>query len=71
MTPDDILYAVLLLFCVVCGFFVRRISNLQQRRICCTLIGFSLLTVISSYHIIHPVILTVVNAAIVLNINKQ
>ncbi|KAF8764374.1 Lysophospholipid acyltransferase 7 like protein [Argiope bruennichi] len=53
------------------GFFVRKVRSTQQKKLICTILGFSVLLILSGSYILHPILLTVINAAIVLCANKR
>ncbi|XP_054711762.1 lysophospholipid acyltransferase 7-like, partial [Uloborus diversus] len=71
MILEDFIYLFLLLFSTVCGFFLRNIEDSAKRKYACTLLGFAILLPVSGYHIFHLLLLTIVNAGIVLKINKR
>ncbi|XP_035207210.1 lysophospholipid acyltransferase 7-like isoform X2 [Stegodyphus dumicola] len=70
MTPDDTIYLILLLVSTSFGYFVRQVKHVKMKQYVCTLIGFILLAIVSGFHILHPLVLTTVNAVLVLHVKR-
>ncbi|XP_055954004.1 lysophospholipid acyltransferase 7-like [Argiope bruennichi] len=71
MNIGDWIYLCMLLLSTSFGFFVRKVRSTQQKKLICTILGFSVLLILSGSYILHPILLTVINAAIVLCANKR
>ncbi|GFU03661.1 lysophospholipid acyltransferase 7 [Nephila pilipes] len=71
MIIDDWIYLSALMLSTSFGFFVRKVENAQNRQLICTVIGFILLFMVSGVYILHPLLLTIVNATIVLYTSKR
>ncbi|KAG8181100.1 hypothetical protein JTE90_003149 [Oedothorax gibbosus] len=72
MQTEDFIYLFLLLLSISIGFVLRNFKDVQKKKWISTTIGFTMLLIVSGvYHVLHPVILTLVNAVIVLYINKR
>ncbi|CAG0896922.1 unnamed protein product [Cyprideis torosa] len=66
MSLEDMIYVVCLLFSIGFGHFYREIRDPQKRRMVATFTGMILVLLVSGWDIIHPIIMILVNAAIVL-----
>ncbi|XP_064462895.1 lysophospholipid acyltransferase 7-like [Ornithodoros turicata] len=62
----DIIYTGLLLLCVMMGHFLYIIQSAGMRRNFCTVFGIILVVIVSGWHTVHPLTMTVVNSLIVI-----
>ncbi|XP_063223460.1 lysophospholipid acyltransferase 7 isoform X2 [Bacillus rossius redtenbacheri] len=70
MNNDDLIYASLLLFSITFGYFIRLFKERELRKWVSTLVGLLLVFVVSGFHIVHPLICTLINALIIVNMDK-
>lgn len=61
----DIIYLGLLLASIVVGNFVLKIDGVQRRKTFCTLFGALLVVLVSGQHAVHSMLVTTVNAFII------
>lgn len=71
MNLEDIIYLLLLLFCMVFGAYYRKIENVDTKKNVGTLLGLSIVIIVSGIHTIHLLITTFINAYLILYKNKR
>lgn len=71
MSWEDIIYLFLLFFCIGFGYVYRQIEDLEKRKLVGTVVGLFVIFIVSGFHILHPVVTTLVNALIILYIDKR
>ncbi|XP_026670048.1 lysophospholipid acyltransferase 7 [Ceratina calcarata] len=62
---SDIIYVLLLSFCVFIGFYYRNISDPDVKKWIGTIIGFAITVIVSGSHTYYPLIFTLINAIII------
>lgn len=65
MNYTDIIYAGLLLLSILMGSFLYTIKTICLRQAFCTAFGLALVIIVSGWHAIHPLVVTVVNCFLV------
>ncbi|KAG7210426.1 hypothetical protein KM043_011958 [Ampulex compressa] len=68
---SDVIYVALLLFSVAIGPFYQRIENPIRRKWASTAIGLTLVTIVSGSFVLHPLIVTIVNAIIITKLPQK
>lgn len=71
MNLEDIIYLLLLFFCIFFGKFYRKIENVDTKRTVGSLVGFVIVVVVSGIHTIHLLISTFVNAFLIIYGDKR
>ncbi|XP_050295315.1 lysophospholipid acyltransferase 7 [Anthonomus grandis grandis] len=71
MNFDDFVYLVFLIFSILFGQFYRQIENDDKKKKIGALVGFLIIFVVSNLHILHILITILVNALIILYIDKR
>lgn len=71
MNYDDVIYLSLLFFSIGFGYYYRTIKDANSKKNVGTLVGILITTTVSGVHIIHSFITVLVNAFIILNLNKK
>lgn len=71
MLLDDIIYMSLLFISVAIGPIIRNVPNPYYRKMSSTILGFIIVFIVSGNHIIHPLLVTFINALILLICNKK
>ncbi|XP_012258883.1 lysophospholipid acyltransferase 7 [Athalia rosae] len=71
MSWDDIVYVILLLFCIGFGHLYRNISDPIAKQWASTLVGFAVAFIAAGTQIIHPIFVTFVNALIITQISYK
>lgn len=61
----DVVYVILLFLCVAVGVFYQKIEDPHVKKWICTIIGFALVIIVSGTHLLHPLIVTLINAFII------
>ena len=61
----DVVYAILLFLCVAVGVFYQKIEDPHVKKWTSTIIGFALVIIVSGSHLLHPLIVTLINAFII------
>jgi len=59
---DDVCYGSLLLFCTVFGHFYRKLTEPFLKQWVATIVGFSVVFIVSGVHILRPLGVTLANA---------
>ncbi|GJQ81851.1 hypothetical protein Trydic_g9878 [Trypoxylus dichotomus] len=71
MSYDDIVYLSLLFFCIALGYFYRQIKSAEQKKWLGTGAGLVVVLIVSGVHIIHSLVTYLINAIIILLVNKR
>ncbi|CAH1098508.1 unnamed protein product [Psylliodes chrysocephalus] len=71
MNVDDIIYLSLLVFSMGFGLYYRKITNVENKRLLGAGLGFVIAFIVSGFHILHILITTLINACIILFIDKR
>jgi lysophospholipid acyltransferase 7 len=71
MESDDIIYLILLLFAVGFGYVLRQIEDPLQRKWASSVVGFMIMVSVSGSHILHPLVCILVNALIIVYMDKK
>lgn len=71
MEWDDIVYLVVLFSSIGFGYFYRKIQSAEDKKVVGTILGLTIILIVSGLHFIHVVIFTFVNSLIILNISKR
>ncbi|KAK5641211.1 hypothetical protein RI129_009758 [Pyrocoelia pectoralis] len=71
MDLDDIIYMVILLFCIGFGTIYREIKSTEQKKWVGSGLGVLIILIVSGYHIWHPICTFLINAAIILILPKS
>ncbi|KAL1498193.1 hypothetical protein ABEB36_009030 [Hypothenemus hampei] len=71
MNLDDIIYLSFLFFSIFFGSYYRRISNPDIKKKIGALVGFLIILTVSRVHFLHIIITILVNAVIILYLNKN
>jgi len=71
MEWDDVVYLALLIFSIAFGKFLRQIEDLKTRRHVATLVGVSIVLLVSGKHIFHPLFVVLVNSLFIFFLDKK
>lgn len=71
MDFDDIVYVSLLIFSIVFGYYYRTIQQVDEKKKIGSIVGFIIVFIVSGFHIIHPIVFVLVNALIILYMDKR
>lgn len=71
MSFEDIIYLLLLFFCIGFGYVYRKIENVEQRKLVGTGVGLLVVFIVSGFHVLHSLITTFVNAIIIVFVSKR
>lgn len=71
MNFDDIIYLTLLFTSIGVGYLYRPIQNVEKKKQLGTALGLFIVLVVSGAHILHNFFFVLVNAFIILNIDKR
>lgn len=66
---NDIIYVSLLLLSIAIGPFYRKIEEPRTKQWAATLLGFALVICVSGLSVLHPIIVVLVNAAVITNLS--
>lgn len=65
MVHDDIVYVLILVFAVAAGDVLRRFEEPGKKQFVATCFGIVIVYIVSGVHILHPIVLTAVNATVI------
>ncbi|XP_015925006.1 lysophospholipid acyltransferase 7 [Parasteatoda tepidariorum] len=71
MILDDIIYISLLCISVILGPVIRNVPNPYQRQVLSTSAGFIIVFIVSGFHVVHSVLVTLINAIILQFFKKK
>lgn len=71
MKFDDIVYLCLLFFSIAIGYIYRPIQNIERKKQFGTAIGLVLVLAVSGVHILYNFIFVLINAFIILNVDRR
>ncbi|XP_028137199.1 lysophospholipid acyltransferase 7 [Diabrotica virgifera virgifera] len=71
MNTDDIIYLGLIFFQMGFGFYYRTINNVENKKLIGAAVGLAIAVVVSGFHVLHVLISTLINACIILFIDKR
>lgn len=71
MEWEDVIYLCLLSFTIILGPFIRQIQNTNVKKYVSTALGFAIVYMVSGWHIVHTLLVTVLNSVIVMYVDKR
>lgn len=71
MEWNDVIYILLLVVNILVGPYIRKIENVQVKKKVSACLGLAIALTVSGWHVVHPLFVTLCNAAIILLIDKR
>jgi lysophospholipid acyltransferase 7 len=71
MEWDDVVYLCLLFASVGIGYVTRQLEDKESRKWLSSGLGFLLVFIVSGRHILHPIICTLVNAFVIIAVDRR
>lgn len=71
MNSEDIIYLLILCFCILFGLFYKRIENAETKKIVGSIIGFCIVVIVSGFHTLHLLVSTLINGCLILYGDKR
>lgn len=65
MLINDIIYVSVLLGCIGFGPIFRGVKNPNTKKWISTAVGIFVATIVSGWHVAHPILTTIINATII------
>ncbi|XP_076233685.1 membrane bound O-acyltransferase domain containing farjavit [Calliopsis andreniformis] len=67
----DVVYVIILFLCVIIGFSYRKIDDPYVKQWACTIIGLIITVLVSGRHMVHPFVMTLINAIIITKLSPR
>ncbi|KAK0162097.1 hypothetical protein PV327_008462 [Microctonus hyperodae] len=71
MLIDDLIYVGILLGIIGFGSIFRNVKNPNEKKWISTAVGIFVSFIVSGWHIIHPILMTIINAAIISSVSRR
>lgn len=71
MLIDDIIYVGVLLGIIGFGSIFRNVKDPNSKKWISTAVGIFVSIIVSGWHIVHPILMTIINAAIISSASRR
>lgn len=71
MNFEDVIYVIILFFCMIFGVYYRNIKNAETKKVVGSIVGLLIVVMVSRCHTVHLLISTFINGCLILYGDKR